>query len=269
MSRMYTVRSQDGTAIAFDRVGKGPPVIVVGGAFSYRGWKGFVQLADLLADRFTVINYDRRGRGDSGDTAPYAVEREIEDLEALIATAGGSASVWGMSSGGVLALRASAAGLAIEKLALYQPPFMLDRNGHVPPPDFAPRVAELVAAGRRGDAVRYFMTQGMGAPALMIGAMRLACPLWSRLKAVAHTLPYDNAVMGDTTRGEPLPAEPWASIGTPTLVIDGGKSPPTLHRGADALAEALPNAERRTLGGQSHNVSMPVLAPVLGGWFAG
>jgi pimeloyl-ACP methyl ester carboxylesterase len=264
---MNTVQSRDGTTIAFDRVGQGPPLIVVGGAFSYRRWKGLLRLAELLADRFTVINYDRRGRGDSTDTPPYAVEREIEDLEALIGATDGPAFVWGMSSGGVLALRAAEAGLRVEKLAVYQPPFMLDKNGHVPPADFATRLDELTAAGSRGDAVKYFMTKGMGVPAFFVNLMRLAAPMWSRLKAVAHTLPYDYAVMGETVTGVPLPDEPSASITTPTLVIDGGKSPASLHKAADTLANVLPNARRRTLEGQSHNVSMKVLAPVLEEFF--
>jgi len=266
---MNIVQSKDGTTIAFDRLGQGPPAIMVGGAFSYRKYKGAVQLAELLAESFTVINYDRRGRGDSGDTQPYAVEREIEDLEALVEAVGGSAHVWGMSSGGVLALRAAASGLAIRKLALYQPPFMLDETGHVPPADFGARLNELTAADRRSEAVTWFMTRGMGAPSLVVSLMRLARPLWSRLKAVAHTLPYDLAVMGDTVLGKPLAPEPWALITTPTLVIDGGKSPASLRKAADALAEVLPNAQRSTLEGQSHSVSMKVLAPDLEAFFAG
>jgi pimeloyl-ACP methyl ester carboxylesterase len=264
-----TVRSKDGTEIAFDRSGEGPPLIVVGGAFSDRRWKGFVRLAELLANRFTVINYDRRGRGESGETAPYAVEREIEDLDALIGAAGGSAFMWGMSSGAVLALRAAAAGLEIERLALYQPPFIIDNSGHVPPADFAAQLQELAASDRRGDAVKYFMTKGMGAPAFFVGLMRFAPPMWSRLKALAHTLPYDYAVMGDTVMGKPLAAEPWASVAAPTLVIDGGKSPAQLRQAAEAIADILPDARRQTLERQSHNVKMKVLAPVLAEFFAG
>jgi pimeloyl-ACP methyl ester carboxylesterase len=265
---MNTVQSSDGATIAFDRTGQGPPLIVVGGAFSYRRWKGLLQLANLLAERFTVVNYDRRGRGDSSDSAPYAVEREIDDLQALIEAAGGSAFVWGISSGAVLALRAAAAGLPIRKLALYQPPFLVDESSHVPPADFRTRLDELVAANRRGEAVSYFMTKGMGAPALFVNLIRVARPMWSRLKVLAHTLPYDLAIMGDTVSGKPLASDPWASITTPTLVIDGGKSPKSLRKAADALAAILPKADRRTLERQSHNVSMKVLAPVLDGFFS-
>lgn len=266
---MNTVRSADGTAIAFDRVGDGPAVILVGGAFSFRKYKTTVQLAELLAPRFTVVNYDRRGRGDSGDTPPYAVEREIEDLAALIDAAGGRASVWGMSSGGVLALRAAAAGLPIERLAVYQPPFMVDREGHVPPSDFRSRLDELVAADRRSTTVKYFMVKGMGVPSLFVNVLRLVPPIWSSLTAVAHTLPYDYAVMGETVAGLPLPREPWESIRTPVLVIDGGKSPASLARAADALAQTLSDARRLTLDGQSHNVSLKVLAPALVEFFGG
>jgi pimeloyl-ACP methyl ester carboxylesterase len=259
-----TVRSKDGTAIAYERRGEGPPLIVVGGAFSYRGWKGFVQLADLLAPRFSVINYDRRGRGDSGNGRPYAVEREIEDLDALVQAAGGTAHVFGMSSGGVLALRAAAAGVPVARAVVYQPPFVVDSSGHVPPPEFGQRLGELVESGRRSKAAGYFMREGMGAPGPFVGLLRLARPIWSNLKAVALTLPYDYAVMGETVRGAPLAAEPWSSVEASVMVVDGGKSPAALRKAADELAGVLPNARRRTLEGQSHNVSMKVLAPVVG-----
>jgi pimeloyl-ACP methyl ester carboxylesterase len=259
-----TVRSRDGTPIAYDTAGDGPAVILVGGAFSYRRYKSWVQLTELLAPRFRVVSYDRRGRGDSGDTAPYAVEREIEDLAALVEAAGGRAHVFGMSSGGVLALRAAAAGVPIERAVVYQPPFSVDASGHLPPPDFESRLDALVASGDRGATVRYFMREGMGAPRVLVGALRLARPLWRNLEAVAHTLPYDYAVMNGTVHGTPLAPEPWASIATPTLVLDGGKSPASLQLAADALVERMPVARRGRLDGQGHNVSMTVLAPVLG-----
>jgi pimeloyl-ACP methyl ester carboxylesterase len=267
---MRTVTSKDGTTIAFDRFGDGPPVILVGGAFSYRNYKWSVQLAHLLAaEQLMAINYDRRGRGDSGDSAPYAVEREFEDLEAVISDLGGGpVDVWGMSSGGVLALRAAAAGLPIRKLAIYQPPFTVDRSGHVPPPDFGSRLDELTASGQRGSAVMWFMTKGMGVPTPVVWGMRLARPLWSRLKAVAHTLPYDYAVMGDTTAGAPLASELWSSIAAPTLIIDGSKSGPAVAHAADSLAREMPHSRRLTLDRQSHNVKPGKLAPVLREFFA-
>jgi pimeloyl-ACP methyl ester carboxylesterase len=259
---MNTVTSKDGTRIAFDKAGSGPTLVIVGGAFSYRRYPMLAKLTELLADRFTVINYDRRGRGDSTDTQPYAVAREIEDLAALIEAAGGPAFVFGISSGGVLSLRAAAAGLDIAKLAIYQPPFLVDSAGPLPPAGFAEHLDQLLASGRRGAAVQYFMTKGMGAPAFFIGMMRLL-PLWSRLKAVANTLPYDFAVMGDAVTGKPLVEREWAGVGAPTLVLSGGKSPARVGRSAAAAAEVLPDAQHRVLDGQGLAVRPEALVPVL------
>jgi pimeloyl-ACP methyl ester carboxylesterase len=264
---METARSRDGTRIAFDRRGEGPPVILVGGAFSYRAFGKMVELAELLSARFTSVNYDRRGRGDSGDTAPYEVQREIEDLEAVIEAVGGSASVWGWSSGGVLALRAAGRGLDIRRLAVYEPPFMVEPSELVPPPDFAARLQELVDARRHSEAVRFYMTKGMGAPRLLVSLMRLT-PFWAKLKATSPTLPYDWAVLGDTMRGNPLDAEEWASVSAPTLVISGEKSPEPLRKAARALEAVVPNGKHRELKGQSHNPSMKAMAPVLEEFFS-
>jgi pimeloyl-ACP methyl ester carboxylesterase len=264
---MNRARSHDGTLIAYDRLGDGPPVILVGGAFSYRSFPKMVELAELLSERFTVVNYDRRGRGDSSDTPPYAVEREFDDLAALIADAGGSASIWGWSSGGVLALRAAAAGLTLDKVAVYETPFMVDPGGHLPPPDFEQRLRELLDRDDRSAAVRYYMTAGMGIPRPIVAAMRLA-PFWKKLKAVAHTLPYDWAVLGDTMAGKPLSREEWGRIEQPTLVMSGEKTPQELRKAAEALTEVLPNARHHVLKGQSHNPKMKVLAPALADFLA-
>jgi pimeloyl-ACP methyl ester carboxylesterase len=257
------IKSTDGTEIAFDHIGEGAPVILVGGAFSWRRWKGFVELADLLAARFTVLNYDRRGRGDSGDTKPYALEREFEDLQAVISAAGGPASVWGMSSGGILALEAARAGVAIEKIAAYEPPFIVDSSDGLPPDDFVPHVDALVDRGRRSEAVKYFMARVMGMPALIPSVMSLWPPMWSKLKATAHTLPYEAALIDRYVRGRPIDDAYWGRVATPTLIVSGEKSPDKLRKGATAIAAALPNAEHRALAGVSHNVKMSVLAPVL------
>lgn len=265
---MNIVRSQDGTPIAFDQIGQGPPLILVGGAFSYRSFAKMVQLAELLSEQYTVINYDRRGRGDSGDAKPYAVEREIEDLEAVIEAVGGSASLWGWSSGGVLALRAVAAGLPIDKLAIYEPPFVVNDAGHIPPADLTAQLHEVTASGRRGAAVRLFMTKAMGIPPIIVTLMRCS-PFWSKLKATALTTPYDWAVMGDTMWGKPLSRTQWAAVTLPTLVMAGEKTPAQLRDAARALADVLPNAEHRQLQRPSHNVSMPALAPVLLAFLAG
>ena len=265
---METVRSKDGTAIAFDRTGAGPPVILVGGAFSWRSWKGFVELASLLSSRYAVLNYDRRSRGDSGDTPPYAIEREFEDLEAMIAAAGGSAFVWGLSSGGILALEAARAGVAIEKLAVYEPPFIVDRTDGVPPDDYIQQLDDLIAADRRSNAVKYFMAKVMGMPAVIPSLMSLWPPIWSKLKATAHTLPYEAVLIDRHARGRPLEGSHWADVATPTLVVSGEKSPEKLRKGARAIAGALPSAELRELEGVSHNVKMKALAPVLAAFFA-
>ncbi|CAL9445363.1 hypothetical protein SUDANB171_02317 [Streptomyces sp. enrichment culture] len=264
------VVSADGTTIAFRRSGSGPAVILVASALADRS--DGAKLAGLLARDFTVINYDRRGRGASGDGARYAVEREIEDIAALLEHCGGSASVFGSSSGAVLALRAAAAGLDIPRLALYEPPFAVDGDAFGPPADFAGRIDALLAEDRRGEAVKLFMTKAQGMPGLLVASMRLMPGVWSGLKALAPTLPYDIAVMGDTQRGEPLNADEWSAVASRTLVLTGGKSPAGFHRAARALTEVVPHAEHRTLDGLNHGAVVmapkklaPSLVPFLGG----
>lgn len=256
---MNQVMSKDGTAIAFDQSGQGPAVILVGGAFQYRAIDPpTAQLAALLAQHFTVFHYDRRGRGDSSDTQPYAALREIEDLAALIHGAGGSACVFGMSSGGVLALDAAARGLAITKLAMYEPPFNSgDTQARQAAESYTRELTVLLTQGRPGDAVALAMTS-WGAPAEAVAGMRQT-PIWPLFESVAPTLAYDNAIMGDGS----VPTERLASIAIPTLVMAGGASPVFMHNAAQAVAHALPNAKLRTLEGQTHDVAPEVLAPVL------
>jgi pimeloyl-ACP methyl ester carboxylesterase len=255
---MSTALSKDGTVIAFDKLGNGEPIILVDGALCSRSFGPLPKLAQLLAPHFTVFNYDRRGRNESGDTPPYAVEREVEDIEALIAKSGGSASVFGTSSGAALALAAAARGANVKKLALYEPPFVAGRNARTSPPDSEAQLKRLIAAGRRGDAVKFFMVDMVGMPAIFVYIMRVL-PIWPKLKAVAHTLPYDAAVLGDFS----LPKERAASVAVPTLVIGGEKSPVELRSAVSAVAETIPHAKLRMLKGQTHNVSVKVLAPVL------
>ena len=263
---MNTVTSKDGTSIAFDRSGDGPPIVVVGGALSTRAAAG--TLAGLLAPSFTVYAYDRRGRGDSGDTAPYAVEREVEDIQALVEDAGGTAAAFGHSSGGVLALEAAARTLGITKLALYEPPFIVDASRPALPDDYVERLTELASTDRRGDAIEYFMVTGVGMPPEAVAPMKDES-FWPAMEAVAHTLPYDGKVLGDNMAGQPLLSDRWASVTIPTLVIDGGASPPWLGNGAQGLVDVLPDAQRRTLEGQTHEVDPALLAPVLEEFFAG
>ncbi|GAA0912814.1 alpha/beta hydrolase [Nonomuraea longicatena] len=249
-AKSTTVVSRDGTEIAFDLLGTGPALILVSSALSDRS--DAAKLATLLSEHFTVVNYDRRGRGASCDAAEYAVEREIEDIAALIDHVGGTASLFGSSSGAVLALRAAASGLKVDRLALYEPPFAVNDDGFGPPRDYPQHVRTLLAADRRGEAVKYFMTRTQGIPGVMVGMMRLMPGIWSNLKGLAHTLPYDAAVMGDTQQGRPLGARPWAAAAMKTLVVTGGKSPAGFQDAADAVVGILPDAGRRTLPGLNH-----------------
>jgi pimeloyl-ACP methyl ester carboxylesterase len=264
-ARLDRVTSKDGTRIAFERSGDGPALILVGGALSDRS--GWAPLAKLLAPRFIVFSYDRRGRGDSEDTSPYSIEREIEDIEALIDEAGGAAFVHGQSSGAVLALEATAKLPAkVQKLSLYEPPFIIDDSRPPPPENYDKQIDELIAANRRGDAVAFFMTEVVGTPAEAVAQMRSA-PTWPALEALAHTLAYDIAVLGDNMAGNPLPTQQWTSATSPTLVMDGGASPEWIRKSARTLADALPNAQHRTLEGQTHAAAPEVLAPEIERFF--
>ncbi len=256
---MQKVTSKDGTQIAFDKIGRGPGLILVGGAFQYRALDPrTAQLAELLSPQFTVFHYDRRGRGDSSDRKPYAVEREVEDIQAIINEAGGSAFAFGMSSGGVLALDAAARGLAIAKLAVYEPPFNSgDENSRRGSQTYSKQLMALLTEGHRGDAVALAMTT-WGAPAEAVAGMRQT-PIWPLFESVAPTLAYDDAIMGDGS----VPTDGAKAVKVPTLVLDGGNSPAFMKHAADALASVLPNAQRRTLPGQTHDVAPEILAPVL------
>ncbi len=262
---MAKVLSRDGTPIAFTRSGDGPPLILIDGALCYRSFGPMTKLAALLTKDFTVVTYDRRGRGESGDTPPYAVEREIEDIEALITEVGGAAYVYGISSGAALALEAANRGLPIRKLALYEAPFIVDDTRPPLVNDYEARLDGLLAENRRGEAIKLFM-QAVGVPAVFIFLMRFM-PAWSKLKAVAHTLPYDTAIVAGHQRGKPLPPGQWASVTVPTLVALGGKSPAWMRNAMRSLADAIPHATRRTLDGQTHMVKAHAHAPMLVEYF--
>lgn len=214
-------------------------------------------LAAFLASHFSVFTYDRRGRGESGDTAPYPVDREIEDLAVLIAEAGGSAAVFGYSSGAFLALQAAARGLAITRLALYDPPYIVGDSQPGRLVDHAAHLAELIAAGRRGDAVEYFQTQLVGIPEEVVAQLRHA-PFRPALEAIAHTLVYEATILGDRS----LPTELAGTLTIPTLVIAGGASP-YMRVAAQARADALPHGQSRILEGQGRNIEPSVLGPML------
>ncbi|WP_433470197.1 alpha/beta fold hydrolase [Saccharomonospora azurea] len=250
-----TVVSRDGTPIAFETTGEGPAVVLVASALADR--RDTRRLAALLARHHTVVNYDRRGRGGSGDHHDYTVRREIDDIAALVDHVGGTAALFGSSSGAVLALRAAAADIGVTKLALYEPPFVVRRDtGFGPPDDFTDRITGLLATGDRAGAVRAFMTDAQGMPSPLVGLMRLIPGVWSTLTGLAHTLPYDLAVLGDTQHGAPLRADEWAGARCPTLVLTGGRSPAGFHDAARALAGLLPRARHHTLPGLGHGAVM-------------
>lgn len=261
-----TVRSADGTEIAFETTGDGPPLVLVDGALCFRGSGPATPLAEALAPHFTVHTYDRRGRGESGNAPGYAPQREVEDLAALVKQAGGSAAVYGISSGAALALEAARTGLAITRLALYEAPFIVDATREPAPADFLAQFERLIAKDRRADALKLFLGPGVGVPAPVIAMMRLT-PAWKGLKAVAHTLPYDMALLDGYQLGNPLPSGRWDSVAVPTLVAAGSKSPAWMQNAMRQLAERLPNAEHETLPGQDHMIKAPALAPVLARFF--
>ena len=261
---MSHVTSKDGTRIAYERTGTGAAsVVFVGGALidpiSGRGGRAeLAPLASVLADHFTVYNYDRRGRAESGDTQPYALQREIEDLDAMIAEAGGGpVYVYGASSGGCLALQAVAAGLSVSKLAVYDLPFVTDDDGVRHYQQYLRDLDEALARGDRGRAVELFMRLAGSTDEMVEGARSSA--MWPALIEIAHTLAYDAASMGDD--GRP-PTAMLQTITQPVLVASGGTSD-WFERACDAVAEALPNAERVVVGGQQHLVDPQALAPLL------
>ena len=257
---LQSVTSKDGTTIAYDRLGDGPPVVLVSGGSVDRSSNA--GLAEQLASDYTVFNYDRRGRGPSGDTQPYAVEREIEDIDAVIGAAGGAAGLYGTSSGAALALLAAAAGSPVTKLALWEPPYIVDDSRPRPPADTAKIYRDLVAQDRRGDAVEYFMAKVVGMPEEFVASAR-SQPWWAWTEGLAHTLAYDAEIMADYS----LPVDKIKSITMPTLVLVGAASFDFFGPTAKAIVDALPNAEVKTLEGQEHNVDPAVLAPVLAEFF--
>lgn len=262
---MGTVISRDGTEIAFERSGSGPALILVDGALCHRAFGPSRGMAKQLSEHFTVYIYDRRGRGESSDTGPYASAREVEDIEALAKEAGGTVFLCGFSSGAVLALEAAAALPSVARVALYEAPFVVDDTGTPVPPDFAEQLRGQVASGHRGAAVDAFMKL-VGTPAVFRVVMR-ATPVWPKLKAVAHTLPYDITTLNVHQSGQPIEAGRWVSVTAPALVMDGGKSPQWMRNTTRELAAAVPGARYRTLEGQTHMVKPGALVPVVTAFF--
>jgi pimeloyl-ACP methyl ester carboxylesterase len=260
---MQTVTSKDGTKIAFDKAGNGPALILVGGMFEQRALESdtakLAVYAPLL-QHFTVYHYDRRGRGDSTDTLPYAPEREIEDIEALIDHAGGSAYLSGISSGAALAFEAaSALGGKVKKLAMYEPPYNDDEMGRQSWKEFRKNLTQALAEGRKGDAVGLFMMV-TGMPAEHLEGMRQH-PMWAGMEAIGHTIAYDAAALGEEAA---VPVERAARLTVPTIVMNGEATPyPFMQTSAVALAKVIPNAQHRVLAGQVHEVEPDAIAPVL------
>ena len=252
--------SRDGTSIAFSRQGNGRPLILVDGALCHRAMGPSAALAKALAGDFTVFTYDRRGRNESGDTLPYSPQREVEDIEAVLGAAGGTALLWGISSGALLAVSAASQLAGIEKLATYEAPLIVDGSRKSTEADWE-KIRKAIATNRRGDALKAFLASvGMPRPVLFI--MQFT-PVWKSLKAVAHTLAYDFAIVGEAQRGQPLGHGPWESIAVPTLVTDGGASPVWMRHGNRALADAIPGARYQTLAKLTHMLDAKAYAPTL------
>ena len=258
---METIISKDGTTLEADVSGSGPAIVLVSGGSVDRGSNA--GLAGALESDFTVWNYDRRGRGGSGDTAPYAVAREIEDVEAVIAAAGGHAHLYGTSSGAALAMEAAAAGAPVDKLVMWEPPYSVDPAGR-PPADTVEQLDRMIAEGRRDDAATFFMVRMVGLPAEFAAFARTQ-PWWAGQLAIAHTLAYDARVMGDYS----VPTATAARVTCPTLILTGGASFALFRPTAEALVAAMPNARTQVLEGQEHNVDPGVLGPAMRSFLAG
>lgn len=267
--RQGWVQSADGTRIAYEEAGEGPVVILVAAALADRS--GTARVATQLAGRFRVIGYDRRGRGQSEDTAPYAVAREVEDIAALIGAAGGPVCLFGNSSGAVLALEAATRlGARVRKLFLYEPPFLVDSSHPPPPADLREQIEAELRAGRRNEAVKLFFGRGMGLPGFVVTLMRWLMPGWGKMRATARTLPYDLQILAGTQSGRPLPAGRWAGVHAETLVAVGSKSEPFFHSGAQALVPMLERARYASLDGLDHSailMSAKALAAAAGDFF--
>ena len=259
---MPFVTSRDGTQIGYSVVGSGPPIILVDGAMCWREMGPAKPLAAELEDRFTVYTYDRRGRGESGDTKPYATQREVEDLAAVIEEAGGSAAVYAISSGVVLALDAANSIPGITGMVLYEAPIFTDDTRKPVPADYVQRMDQLVASGDKVGAVKHFMQNGIGVPWLALLMMR-GFGMFGKMAPVAPTLPYDTAFVAPLWTHKAIPAARWSKATMPVLVIGGGKSDAWMQNAQQAIAANLPNSWHRTLAGQNHMVAATAMAPLI------
>lgn len=260
---MSTVTSADGTTIGYEAYGEGRPLILIDGATAHRAVNPLsAEVGKLLSDEFRTYAYDRRGRGESTDTAPYAIQREVEDLAALIDDAGQPAILFGWSSGCLLALDAAAAGLPVAGLVLFEPPVVVDDVRPPLPSDYVEQLDAYVATGQRGKAVELFMTAAVGMPPEAMPGMKES-PYWAPVEEIAHTIAYDGRIMGTTMSGNPLPEDRWADVKVPVLVLYGDQTWPALSAGAQAVAAHLPPATLRAIPGENHSTDAATLAPVL------
>jgi pimeloyl-ACP methyl ester carboxylesterase len=263
---MSTVTSSDGTTIAYSKTGSGPALILVDGAMCYRDFGPAKKFTEALADSFTVYTYDRRGRGESSNTEPFDVQREVEDLAAVVKEAGGSPYVFGHSSGAALALEAANAGEPISKLAVYEAPFIVDPSGPVGKDEqYWPAITGAIAEGRNGDAVKHFMRL-VGVPGLMVTLFPVM-PAWKKLKAIAPTLPYDQAVLASNRTGRPLPEDRYEGVRMPVLSMAGGKSDEWFRNAMRNVAERVADGRYRTIDGQNHMLKAAAIAPALKEFF--
>ncbi len=260
---MAIVTSEDGTKIAYTSVGSGPALIIVCGATQFRAFdSSLAVLAGLLAPAHTVITYDRRGRGESGDTQPFSPQREIEDVAALVEIAGDGASLLGYSSGAVVALEAAAAGLPIARVILYEPPFVLPESGFpAPPADYVEQLNRMTASSDKDAAPAYFMAS-VGMPSQAIEGAKTS-PMWPIMQSIGPTIAYDGQFMFDAYYTTGKFPDHWQRAKLPVLVVNGDASFPFMPAAADAVAKALPNASRKTLAGQDHGPKPEVMAPVI------
>jgi pimeloyl-ACP methyl ester carboxylesterase len=257
---MAFVTSKDGTRIGTTTIGSGPAIVLVDGALCWRASGPSGPLAEQLKDRFTVTTYDRRGRGESGDTEPYAIAREVEDLAAVIEAAGGSAAVYAISSGVPLALAAAETGVPITKMVLYEAPIYTD-DSHRVDPTYVQRLQDFIAAGNNSAAVKLFM-RNVGVPGFGILIMQLM-GIIRKLAVVGPTLAYDTALCSPLWTSTPPPASAWANARMPVLNIGGGKSDAWMQNAQLAISKALPNATHKTLPGQNHMVAATAIAPLI------
>jgi len=258
---MDKIISKDGTSIAFDRTGKGSALVLVDGAFCYRGYGVTPELVPLLSDFFTVYSYDRRGRGESSDIEPYSINNEVEDLKKIIEQTGEEPFICGFSSGAALLIQGIEKGIKVKKIALFEPPYVaVSPDDKVPPDDAEMKLTNFVRQGKRGEAVKYFLTNVMGMSGIAVFLFKqFGKSLWEKNESVANTLSYDVAVMGNYS----VPKKITASINVPTIVIGGENSPRNLRKAVEAVAQSIPQSHIKLLKGQNHSVPMKMLAPCL------